>query len=268
MRSRSIPSSPTLTCGSAARLLNLGHVDEAIVSIDEAIRLEPENGQAYQALGRAHWAGKGDFAAAIPAFRKAIELNPEAGYSYLQLGLLLAWEGKYEEAEAICRRAVELQDQYISGNAGLQVVGANARLGYVFYLQGRYEEAIREYERGLAFVASSDHALKERTSIEITMKIGAAYHRMGKAEEAARFFDRALKAFDARVAKGADDPYTRYYIACLLALRRGEGDVERALDVLERVYASLPALTAARARRDPDLDNLRGLPRFEAITNG
>ncbi len=246
-------------------LLNLGQVDEAIASVNEAIRLEPENGQAYQALGRAYWAGKGDFAAAIPAFRKAIELNPEAGYSYLQLGLLLAWEGKYEEAEAICRRAVELQDQYISGNAGLQVVGANARLGYVYYLQGRYEEAIREYERGLAFVASSDHALKERTSIEITMKIGAAYHRMGKAEEAARFFDRAFKAFDARVAKGADDPYTRYYIACLLALRHDE---EKALDMLERVYASLPALTAARARRDPDLDNLRGRPRFEAITNG
>ena len=246
-------------------LLNLGQVDEAIASVNEAIRLEPENGQAYQALGRAYWAGKGDFAAAIPAFRKAIELNPEAGYSYLQLGLLLAWEGQYEEAEAICRRAVELQDQYISGNAGLQVVGANARLGYVYYLQGRYEEAIREYERGLAFVASSDHALKERTSIEITMKIGAAYHRMGKAEEAARFFDRAFKAFDARVAKGADDPYTRYYIACLLALRHDE---EKALDMLERVYASLPALTAARARRDPDLDNLRGRPRFEAITNG
>jgi tetratricopeptide (TPR) repeat protein len=249
-------------------LLNLGQVDDAIVSIEEAIRLEPENGQAYQALGRAYWAGKGNFAAAIPAFRKAIDLNAEAGYSYLQLGLLLAWEGKYEEAEAICRRAVELQDQYISGNAGLQVVGANARLGYVFYLQGRYDEAIREYERGLAFVASSDHALKERTSIEITMKIGAAYHRMGKAEEAARYFDRALKAFDARVAKGADDPYTRYYIACLLALGGGADDVERALDVLERVYASLPALTAARARRDPDLDNLRGRPRFEAITNG
>jgi tetratricopeptide (TPR) repeat protein len=246
-------------------LLNLGHVDEAIAAVNEAVRLEPENGQAYQALGRAYWAGKGDFAAAIPAFRKAIELNPEAGYSYLQLGLLLAWEGKYEEAEAICRRAVELQDQYISGNAGLQVVGANARLGYVFYLQGRYEEAIREYERGLAFVASSDHALKERTSIEITMKIGAAYLRMGRAEEAARFFDRALKSFDARVAKGADDPYTRYYIACLLALRNDE---EKALDVLERVYASLPALTAARARRDPDLDNLRGRPRFEAILNG
>jgi tetratricopeptide (TPR) repeat protein len=249
-------------------LLTLGKVDDAIAAINNAIRLEPENGQAHQALGRAYWAGKGDFAAAIPAFRRAIELNPEAGYSYLQLGLLLAWEGKYEEAEAICRRAVELQDQYISGNAGLQVVGANARLGYVFYLQGRYAEAIREYERGLAFVASSDHALKERTSIEITMKIGAAYHRMGKTDEATRFFDRALKAFDARVAKGADDPYTRYYIACLLALRGDEANAEKALDMLERVYAALPPLTAARARRDPDLDGLRGRPRFEAIING
>ena len=266
MERRAISIDPDLAdahvwLGSA--LLNLGQVDEAIASIKEGLRLEPENGQAHQALGRALWAGKGDFAGAIPAFRKAIELNPEAGYSYLQLGLLLAWEGQYAEAEAICRRAVELQDQYISGNAGLQVVGANARLGYVFYLQGRYEEAIREYERGLAFVASSDHALKERTSIEITMKIGAAYHRMGKAEEATRFFDRALKAFDARIAKGADDPYTRYYIACLLALRGGE---EKALDLLERVHAQLPALTAARALRDPDLDGLRGRPRFEAIT--
>ena len=248
-------------------LLTLGRVDEAIAAVTEALRLEPENGQAYQSLGRAYWVGKGDFAAAIPAFRKAIELNPEAGYSYLQLGLLLAWEGRYEEAEAICRRAVELQDQFISGNAGLQVVGANARLGYVFYLQGRYPDAIREYERGLAFVGSSDHALKERTSIEITMKLGAAYHRWGKPEEAKRFFDRALKAFDHQVAKGADDPYTRYYIGCLLAMR---GEVDRAFDVLKRVHKSLPALTAARLRRDPDVENLREDPRFtvllEAVT--
>jgi tetratricopeptide (TPR) repeat protein len=242
--------------------LTLGRVDEAISAIKEALRLEPGNGQAHQSLGRAYWVGKGDFAAAIPAFRKAIELNPEAGYSYLQLTLLLAWEGLYEEAEAVGRRAVELQDQYISGNAGLQVVGANARLGYVFYLRGRYQEAIREYERGLAFVASSDHALKDRTSIEITMKLGAAYHRWGKPEEAVRFFDRALKAFDQRVAKGADDPYTRYYIACLLALR---GEIDRAFDMMQRVHKALPALTAARLRRDPDVDSLRDDPRFNVL---
>ncbi len=256
------PDLPDAYVWLGAALLNLGQVDEAIAAINDGIRVDPENGQAYQSLGRAYWVGKGDFASAIPAFRKAIELNPEAGYSYLQLGLLLAWEGQFEEAEKICRRAVELQDQYISGNAGLQVVGANARLGYVFYLQGRYADAIREYERGLAFVRSTDHALKERTSIEITMKLGAAYHRWGRTEEAGRFFDRAMKAFDQHVAKGADDPYTRYYIACLLALR---GERERALEMLERVHRALPALTAARIRRDPDLETLKGDPRFDVL---
>ena len=245
-----------------AALLNLGRTDEAMAAMREAIKLEPDNGQSHQALARAYWVGKGDFASAIPEFERAIELNPEAGYSYLQLGLLLAWEGQYERAEEVCKRAVELQDQYISGNAGLQVVGANGRLGYVYYLQGRYDDALREYERGLQFVASSDHALKDRTAIELTVKIGAAYHRQGKTAEASRQFERARKLFDSLLAKGADDPFTRYYIACMYALT---GDRERALDSLERVAAKLPALTAARVRRDPDVDSLRSEPRFEAV---
>ncbi len=245
-----------------AALLNLGRIDEAMVAMREAIRLEPDNGQAHQALARAYWVGKGDFASAIPEFERAIALNPDAGYSYLQLGLLLAWEGQYERAEEVCKRAVELQDQYISGNAGLQVVGANGRLGYVYYLQGRYDDALREYERGLQFVASSDHALKDRTAIELTIKIGATCHRQGRTAEATRHFERARKMFDSLLAKGADDPFTRYYVACMYAL---SGDRERALDSLERVAAKLPALTAARVRRDPDVDSLRSEPRFEAI---
>ncbi len=246
--------------GSA--LLNLGRTDDAITSIREAIGLEPDNGQAHQALARAFWVGKGDFSGAIPEFERAIELNPDAGYSYLQLALLLAWEGSYTRAEEVSKRAVELQDQYISGNAGLQVVGANARLGYVYYLQARYDEALREYQRGLSFVASSDHALKDRTAIEINVKMGAAHHRLGRSWEAERHFQRAVKMFDRLVAKGADDPFTRYYIAAAHALT---GALDRAFDSLERVATLLPALTAARMRRDPDLDALRADPRFDTL---
>ncbi|MGB2714895.1 MAG: protein kinase [Vicinamibacterales bacterium] len=247
--------------GSA--LLQLGRTDEAIAEMREAVRLDPQNGQAYQGLARALWVGKGDFAGAIPHFERSIELNPEAGYSYLQLGLLLSWEGRFERAEEIGRRAVELQDQYISGNAGLQVVGANSRLGYVFYLQGRYEDALREYERGLAFVRSTDHALKERTVIELNIKMGAAHHRLEHTAEAARHFDRALKLHAALSARGSDDPFTRYYIANLHALR---GEVDKAFDSLERVSARFPELTAARMRRDPDLESLRNHPRWAQLT--
>jgi len=243
-------------------LLTLGRVDEAIVEIREAIRLEPDSGQAHQGLARALWVGKGDFAAAIPEFERAIELNPESGYSYLQLSLLLAWEGQHQRAEEFSRRAVDLQEQYISGNAGLQIVGAHARLGYVYYLEGRYADALKEYERELAFINSSDHALRERTNIELSVRVGAAYHRQGRSEDAARHFDRALKAFDARVARGADDPATRYYVATLHALR---GDAGRAIDSLARVAALQPALTRARAARDADLESLHHDPRFQEI---
>jgi serine/threonine protein kinase/tetratricopeptide (TPR) repeat protein len=244
-------------------LLALGRTDEAIVEIREALRLEPDNGQAHQGLARAYWVGKGDFAAAIPLFERAIALNPEAGYSYLQLALMLAWDGQLTRAEDVSRRAVELQEQYISGNLGLQIVGAHSRLGYVRYLMGKYDEALKEYERELAFIGASDHALRDRTLLELNVKLGAAYLRLGRAEDAERHFGRALKAFDARVATGADDPFTRYYIACLHALR---GDTAAALESLERVAHALPQLTRARARIDVDLESLRGEERFQAIT--
>ncbi|MEO5895194.1 MAG: protein kinase [Vicinamibacterales bacterium] len=246
----------------ASALLALGNIDDSIAAVREAIRLEPDNGQAHQGLARALWVGRGDFAAAIPEFERSIELNPEAGYSYLQLGLLLAWEGQYDRAEDVCRRAVELQEQYISGNAGLQIVGAHSRLGYVHYLRGHYEEALRSYEREMAFIGASDHALRERTQIELNMKIGSVYFRQGKTEDASRHFNRALKAFDARVARGADDPFTRYYIAALLAMR---GERDEAIDSLRQVAEKFPALTAARAQRDPDLALLRDDPAFHQL---
>jgi len=262
---RALAIDPDLADGHmwlGASLLALGRVDEAIAEVRKALELDPENGQAHQTLARACWVGRGDFASAIPLFERAIELNPEAGYSYLQLSMLLAWDGQLDRAAEIARRAVELQEQYISGNLGLQIVGAHSRLGYVYYLKGEYDAALREYERELAFIGASDHALRDRTLLELNVKIGEVYHRLGRHDDAERHFGRALKSFDARVANGADDPFTRYYIATLHALR---GDRERALDSLERVARALPKLTAARARRDVDLESLRDDARFQTL---
>ena len=131
------------------------------------------------------------------------------------------------------------------------------------YLKGEYVEALREYEREMAFIGAGDHALRDRTLLELNVKVGAVYLRQGRQEDAERHFGRALKSFDSRVANGADDPFTRYYIACLHALR---GDRDRALDSLELVAKKLPKLTAARARADVDLASLREEPRFLALT--
>jgi hypothetical protein len=85
---------------------------------------------------------------------------------------------------------------------------------------------------------------------------------LGRTQEATTHFDRAIRMFDSLIAKGAADPFTRYYIAVAHAL---SGAVDRAFDALERVASELPALTVARIRRDPDLEMLHREPRFDAL---
>ena len=149
-----------------------GSIDEAIAEIREAHPSRAGQRPGPPGAGaRATGSARETSRPRSRSSRRAIELNPEAGYSYLQLALLLAWEGSCERAEEISRRAVDLQEQYISGNAGLQIVGAHApaRLRATT-CRGRYDDALSEYERELAFIGSSDHALRDRTCIELNVQ--------------------------------------------------------------------------------------------------
>ncbi|HKY04120.1 MAG TPA: protein kinase, partial [Blastocatellia bacterium] len=107
---------------------SIGRYDEAIAAIKQALRLDPDNSSAHMSLARAYWIGKGMIEEGIKELERAVSINPEAGYAYLQLGTLYVLTGKYERAESVCRKAVVLQEQFISGKQGLQVVGAYARL--------------------------------------------------------------------------------------------------------------------------------------------
>ena len=190
--------------------MTLGKYDEAIEALKEALRLDPDHAAAHSALGRAYWIGKGKIRDAIRLFQRALQMNPDQGYSYLQLAFLYAINGEYEKGEQVAREAIALQEQESSGREGLQIVGGHSRLGYLYYRQGRHEEAIKEYERELAFLASSDHALGDHTSIELHQKLAAAYIALGKPDDASRYVTLAVKGFERRRAKGADDPFTKY----------------------------------------------------------
>ena len=147
----------------------------------------------------------------------------------------------------------------MSGKEGLRIVGAHTRLGYVYYLQGRYPDAIKFYEQEVAALAASDHALKERSLIELQVKLAATYQRMNQAVDADRHFSEAVTRFERRVARGADDPATKYYIASLYGLR---GDTVKAVRYLRESLAALPALNRTRAGADPDFDPIRSDPAF------
>jgi serine/threonine protein kinase/tetratricopeptide (TPR) repeat protein len=241
---------------------SLGRFDEAIEAITEAVRLEPNNAGAHASLARAYWIGKGMIDKGIEELQHALTLNPDQGYAYLQLAFLYTIRGDYRRAKLAARQAIELQEKFISGKEGLQVVGAHSRLGYVFYKQGLYSEAINEYEKEREFLSSSDHALRERSLIELDQKTGAAYLRKGDPESAEKYFKRALKKFDERLVKGTDDPFTKYYIACLYALK---GDADQAINMLSETFIQLRALNTVRAKTDPDFDGIRDDPRFHEL---
>ncbi|PYT04099.1 MAG: hypothetical protein DMF60_16390 [Acidobacteria bacterium] len=240
----------------------LGRYDEAIAEMNEAVRLEPNNAGAHGSLARAYWMGKGMIEEAIVELEHAVSINPQAGYSYLQLVFLHTLIGNYTRAEAAAKPAIELQEKYISGKEGLQVVGAHTRLGYCYYRQARYDEAIEEYQRELEFLNSSDHALRDRSLTELEQKLGAAYLRKGEVEEAEKHFKQAVKRFEERLGKGSDDPFTKYYIACLYSLK---GDADRALKYLGESLGPLKAINTIRAKGDPDFESIREDPRFRAL---
>jgi serine/threonine protein kinase/tetratricopeptide (TPR) repeat protein len=254
---RAIALKPSLTDAHAwlgISLLNLGRISEAIETLQHAVTLEPDNINARQGLARALWLGQGRVEEAIGHLRHAVTLNAEAGYAHLQLAFLEGLSGDFSAAEASAKRALELQEQAVSGTQGLLIVGAHTRLGYVYYLQGRYPAARDEYFRERDFLAGTDHGLRERSMIELHQKLSALHDAEGNPGEAERYAELALSAFNTRLAAGADDQATRYYIAAIYARR---GEVAGALEHLVSPLTHYPAFTLWRLQRDPDFARIR-----------
>lgn len=260
MLHRAIDLQPTLADAHSwlgMALLNLGRIDEAVASLRTTLTLEPDNAQGHQALGRVLWMGTARVDEALHHLRRAIELNPEGGYAYLQLAMLEALNGDRDAAEASARQAIELQERAMSGTQGLLIVGAHARLGYVYYLRGEYDRAHEEYRRELEFLATTDHGLRERTLIELHQKLSALHDARGDRAQADRFGTLAIEGLERRIAVGADDPATRYYVAAVYARR---GDLDNTLRHLALPFERLPLFTAWRLARDPDFAAVRGAP--------
>ena len=254
---RALALDPRLAEAHVARgsaLLSLARYDEAAGALDAAIGFDPKHARAHAMLARVHWIGRGDLQQGIRELERAVAINPQFGYAHLQLAYLYTEQDDYARAEASARRAIELQEQYISGEEGFLVVGAHTRMGYVFYRLGRYDDALKEYQTELLYLSASDHVLKERSLIELYQKLGAAYLRLGHSHDARRHLELAIRLFDERSARGEADPATAYYVGIAYALL---DDVEHAMKHLTRAIEARGGQNRRRAATDPDLAGVK-----------
>ena len=242
----------------------MDRVDDAVGALKRALAFAPHDSFVRAALGRAYYIGKGMFREAAAEYELALNSDQEGNWVAPALSHCLTYLGEYERAEQMARRAIVAQEQYLNGHEGIQIIGAYARLGHVYYLQGRYDDAISEYYREVVFARQSDHALKERVLIEVYQKLTSAYVRQGSMDDARQTFERVTEDFEERLAKGADEPFTRYYVACAHAMM---GDKQGALEHLRKAIEGRRNFNAARARVEIDFESLRDDAVFQELVS-
>ncbi len=242
-------------CGRADSLSMLAyHYDDAgaiagaIADSERALELDPELAEAYTSRGRVR-SILNEIEPAEADFRKAIAINPRHQEAHFYRGLMFLLIGQAEESVGSMKAAFALADQDLQ--TGMMLMTSLRACG-------RDEEMARI----AAWVLSvAERRVAVDPSDERATYVGAfALVALGRMTEAMRWA-RLTLVID------SGDSRTIYNLACLFSVL---GDVDECLRQLERMlkpgYARFK--TAWIRRHDPDLDNARLDPRFDALFAG
>jgi tetratricopeptide (TPR) repeat protein len=107
--------------GAQSRLA--GQLDQSVYHLNEAIRKDPENVEAYLELGRTHQDRRQNNQA-LEIYQMAAKIAPHDYRSYYQAGLALKDIKDYLEAETMFRRAARLAPNEVSIHRQLAAVVA------------------------------------------------------------------------------------------------------------------------------------------------
>ncbi|HEV7891991.1 MAG TPA: tetratricopeptide repeat protein [Pyrinomonadaceae bacterium] len=94
-----------------ARFTLEGRLEEAARAFEQAVALDPSNGNAYYSLGNVY-SEMGHWADAVIAYNKAVSLNKDDVEAYNNLGIALAERGQYVQAAAAFEKAVKIYPKW------------------------------------------------------------------------------------------------------------------------------------------------------------
>ena len=193
-----------LYLGTLAREEGLARMQAAA---DKALALDDQLGEAYNSLADIKYS-RSDYEGAEAVYRRALELNPNYARTYYYYGdLLISFMGRPEEALALLRKAAELDPL----SAGI----INS-VGEALESLGRFDESLARFER----------------AIEVDPGYAEAYHSIGRhywsvsgqLDEAVRWYRKSVSV----------DPGRPSETAFLGSLFLDLGDLDRAEYWIER----------------------------------
>jgi tetratricopeptide (TPR) repeat protein len=159
--------------GSA--LAEMGRVDEAREHIQRAIELNPDNGAAHVNLGHLLEQIGSRREQAKEELIKGIELAPKSSDAHNIYGVILAREGKLDEAIAELQKAVDLAPRSAE---------CRYNLGRAYAASSRFAEALPQFETA--------NSLTNGHQPEILQMLAAMYSETGKFPQAVKTAQDAL----------------------------------------------------------------------------
>ena len=228
-----------------------------------ALDLDPAMAEARAVLGRIMLHFDWDAEGAHREMRRALELDPTNPFVLHCYSLVLADEGRFEEALALGERALA-QDP--------TSVLANRDMAIILFLARRYEACIERCEKTIEL---------DRNTPFVHYVRGRAYEQLGQDEQAVAAYLAPLsyseesRAVQATAARGGLEGFWERRLQSLL--ERPEvptyavasaymrlGDHDRALAWLEKLYAERGGWIRG-LRVHPEWDPLRADPRFQDL---
>jgi superkiller protein 3 len=141
--------------------------------------------------------------------RRAIELKPKGALAHSNLGAILARQGRIDEAIACFRKAIELDPAFAP---------AHHNLGKDLVRKGKLAEAILSYRKAID-LGKNQYALGKNQYANAHVDLGTALTRQGKAEEAIACYRKALDL----------EPNNSYALRNLGTVLAGQGKTQEAL---------------------------------------
>ena len=233
----------------------------------EALRVDPELGAAHCTMAYLRTVRDYEWENAEAEFKRAIELSPSYGDAYDLYGRLCSAQERYDEALQLLQRAQELDplahridvatmliragryDEAIVRARDAADVDPHARawatLGWAKFLTGRHAEGVADLERAVSVSPGNSLWLAQ---------LGEVYGLAGDLTKARDVLRRIKELARTEYVS----PYQFVYVYT------GLGEIDRALDLLERAVAERSG-PAYAIKGSFLLKPLRYQPRFQAL---